>query len=54
VQNQSRALRFEHNQQTTARFLRYKSKPRFARNNQSRASRAIKSALRTIKAALRA
>jgi hypothetical protein len=38
-------LRFAHNQQTTARFLRYQSKPRFARN-QNRAALSIKAALR--------
>jgi hypothetical protein len=38
-------LRFAHNKQTTARFLRYQSKPRFARN-QKRAEISIKAALR--------
>jgi hypothetical protein len=38
-------LRFAHNQQITARLLRYQSKPRFARN-QCRAARVIKGALR--------
>jgi hypothetical protein len=60
-------LRFAHNQQTTARFLRYQSKPRFARNqnraalsikaalvrNQKRASRNQSRAARVIKGALR-
>jgi hypothetical protein len=38
-------LRFTHNQQTTARFLRYQAKPRFV-CNQNRASLSIKAALR--------
>jgi hypothetical protein len=67
LKNQSRALRFAHNQQTTARFLRYQSrasraietalryqsKPRLARN-QKRASRNQSRAARVIRGALRA